>query len=796
MLWSALLWSAVLNSPSLSAREDFQFDAGEKVRVLSDKGFRRTREQTFDAVGNVIINQGDNAIYGEKAKLDMLDGKAEVIGNVRYIGPTMTMYGSELYFNFRTGRLEIRNARIISDNYVVQGTEFVRESETLITGKDAEYTTCRDCPESWSIFGRDVQITPGEYIRIKHAYIKVRGVVVMYIPYIVLPIKKNRETGLLFPSISLDFDKGIRYRQPWFWAISDQNDLTLTPAVYGKRGYGTEFEYRQIFGEKKWFELRSLHSLDRVYELGKETYEKSGTSEYRPFGNYEHHLTFGNSFNHHFTYSAVNDLDMFRDFEFFTDRYLEGGDIGANSFIEWRTSLSLLSAQGHFNRNLIYEDPKGFDHSYVQVLPKLRLETVPFTFFSSDLFGLRAFSVGLDSDLTLFRQNHVNENAFIRNAHRANIAPYVNWNLGNLGPLNLQTSATLDLQNYHFPYETTQTSYQKRAVLYESELSFELEKVFGLSYNVDMDLEDLPQSAQDEYIKSNQKRFDAMKIKREDLVGDLPLAESSLSSESISVVRNSYRHSQVIKLKHYYLGNESEQGSSKFATQIRQDAGRFDERDAIRSQEYKGSHVSSRTSLPLANTVELQWNHSLIRKSPLKFDPLRDGHYLRDHFSYSQVAYFNLSQGIDVSAGRDSFDEKLTRLAASSGISLAQSSLSAYEYYYYATNEHVFGTTYKHNFGRFDMSASFTYDAFSKPINKYGTLSGNLKLNDLLKFNASYDYNWETKKSERSKYGVLYSPANNCWMLGFDYEINQIERRYAFNFLINFNEGQFQGLKK
>lgn len=786
----------VLNSPNLHAREDFQFDAGEKVRVLSDKGFRRTREQTFDAVGNVIINQGDNAIYGEKAKLDMLSGGAEVIGNVRYIGPTMTMYGSELQFNFRTGRLEVKNARIISDNYVVQGTEFVRESPTLITGRDAEYTTCRDCPESWSIFGREVRITPGEYIRIKHAYIKARGVVVMYIPYIVLPIKKSRETGLLFPSISLDLEKGIRYRQPWFWAISDQTDMTLTPGVYGKRGYGGELEYRHMLGEKKWFEFRSLQSLDKVYEIGKNTYEKSGTTEYRPFGNYEHHFTFGNNFNHHFTYSAVNDLDMFRDYDFFTDRYLEGGEVGANGFVEWRTQYSLFSGQAHFNRNLFYRDPKGFDHSYVQILPKLRLETVPFTLISTDSFGLRALSTGLDTDLTIYKQNHTEENLYIRNARRSNINPYLNWNLGNLGPVNFQTSATLDLQHYYFPYERTERSYQKRAILYESEMSFELEKVFGLSYNVDMELEDLPKTAQDEYIKSNQEKFDAMKIKRQDLVGDLPLAETSLSGEAINVVRNSYRHSQIFKVKHYYLGNEKEKGSDKFRYQIRQNAGRFDERDAVRADEYKGSHVSSRTSLPLANTIEVQWNNSLIRKAPREFDPIADGRYLRDHFDYSQVAYFNVSQGIDVSAGRESFDEKLTRLAVSSGITLAKSSLSAYEYYYYATNEHVFGTTYYHDFGRFDLSASFTYDAFSKPINKFGTLAGNFLLSDLIKVTASYDYNWETKKSERSKYGVVYSPTNNCWMLGFDYEINQIERRYAFNFLINFNEGQFQGLKR
>lgn len=797
MLSSALFSLTPITSVRAdNTREDFQFNIGDKVRILSDKAFRRTREQTFDAVGNVIINQGDNAIYGEKAKLNMQTGESEVVGNVRYIGPTMTMYGSQMGFNFRTGRLEIKNARIISDNYVVLGTEFVRESPELITGKDAEYTTCRDCPESWSIFGREVRITPNEYIRIKHAYIKARGVVVMYVPYIVLPIKRNRETGLLFPNISLDLEKGIRFRQPWFWAINNQSDMTLTPSVYGKRGFGGDFEYRHVLGEKKWFEVRSLGALDQVYELGKATYEKSGSSEFRTFGNYEQHYTFGNSINHHFAYSMVNDLDMFRDFDFYTDRYLEGGEIGGSSFLEWRTPYTMMGVEGHFNRNLIYSDAKGFDHSYVQILPKVKLETTPFSLVSTDYFGLRAFSVGLDSDFTVFKQNHLLEGEYIRNANRVNLAPYVNWNLGSIGPVQFQTTATLDLQRYHFPYESNEKTFQKRAVLYESEISFELEKVFGVSYNVDMEVGDLSNQAQNEYIKSNQERFDSMRIKREGLVGDIPLAESSLTTEKIRVTRNAYRHSQVVKLKHYYLGNEAHKGNEDFYEQIQLDAGRFDERDALRSKEYLGTHVSSRTSLPLSNTLELQWNHSLIRKSPKNFDPLSDGHYLRDHFDYSKVAYFNLSQGIDLASPQDEFEERLTRLALSSGISLGKGSLSAYEYYYYATNEHVFGTTYQHDFGKILLRASFTYDAFTRPVDKYGTLEGEFELSDIITLTGLYDYNWETKKSERSKFGIIYSPSNNCWMVGLDYEINQIDRRVAFNFLINFNEGNFQGLKR
>src|SRR5690606_42108847 len=78
----------------LHARESFELKIGENIQVLSDKAFRDSAKNRFEAVGNVIITHQRNSIYGERASLDFGTGDAQVVGNVRYVGSELTMYGS------------------------------------------------------------------------------------------------------------------------------------------------------------------------------------------------------------------------------------------------------------------------------------------------------------------------------------------------------------------------------------------------------------------------------------------------------------------------------------------------------------------------------------------------------------------------------------------------------------------------------------------------------------------------------------------------------------------------------
>lgn len=779
-------WASLKNS---YAREAFKFDLGEQLQVLSDKAFRKTKEKKFEAIGNVIITHFNNAVYGQKASVSFETGDIEVVGNVRYVGPAMTVYGTQLKFNFKTQFLQIDNARIRGENYTVLGKKIIRLDRTNIIAYDAEYTTCRDCPESWSIFGRKLHITLGQYVRINNAYFKSRGVTFFYFPYIVFPIKKKRETGLLFPSFGLDLEEGFRFRQPWFWAMSDINDMTISPSIYGKRGWGNELQFRQMFGDKKWLELNSLGAADRIFQPGKYTYDESNHHFLRHFSVLESHFQIGNNINSHFYINETRDLDAIRDFSFFTEDHIEGSELLRSGHIDWRTDYTLLSSQAYYNKNYLISDQKEFDDSLVQILPKNKLSITPITLFNSRYFPIQNLSFNFDADHTIFKQNHIVEGTFIRNAQRANIKPEIKWNLGMMGPLFLGTKSYLDLQTYHFPYEE-QKSFTKSGIVYETELSTQIFKIFGLSY-----VQSIPESEID-FSKTKFKKDEEEKesITYPNIVGSLEDFNPNFANKKYEIIKNSYKHTQDIKIKHYFITDQRTRGNQSFLNQIKDEKGLFDYLDALRDQENKFGHLTSKTRLPLRNTIELQWNNTLVKKSPQNADPRVDKRFLRQNFTYSQVGQFNISQGLDLDSKEEDLKDRLTRLLVNGSISANQYSFSFTEYYFYSENGHILNLSGSRSFDRFSLGMSAAYDSFSTPVNKTFSVNGSVSPNDLVTLNADYRYDWEKRQSTESNYGLTYKPKNNCWMIDAKYTKSQIEKKYSVNILINFNENSFTSL--
>lgn len=775
-----VILSPIFTSSSY-ARETFEFNLGQKINVLSDKAFRKSSENEFEAIGNVVITHLKNAIYGEKAKINFTTGDAEIIGNVRYIAPEMTLYGTKLKYNFITREIDLDNARVLSENFVVTGKKILQTAPDKIYGEEAEYTTCRDCPESWSVFGKKVTIEVGKYIYIKHAFIKVNGVVAMYFPYIVFPIKQKRESGLLFPMIGFTSQEGFRYQQPFFWAIDDYKDATIIPSTFGNRGLGGEFQYRQNFREKTWLEINTLQLNDKIYEPYKTTNEKTGDRYYRHFSDLEFHSIYSHNFNNHFYFTNTSDLDTTRDLDFFAQEKLRGTELGGGGFLEGRTSLFSLTAEGYFNRNMFTSDPRQFDDRYVQILPKLSLSSVPYNLLHTKYPFAKNLSLGLNSDYTIFKQNIAQTSGPIRNARRFNLAPYMNWQLGNLGPVFFSHQLKLDFQKYNFPHERDK-EFTKKGLIFETEAKFELERVFGLAY-----IEEKPIAPKEDLSKSS---------KPPTTIGSLP----SLTNKDTAVkliASNSYRHSQEYKLKHFYLSNQQFSGNSKFRDQIEEDSGQFDYLDAIRAREHVTNQITAQDSLPLSNTVEFQWNNRLIKKTSRKFDPYIDGRYLKDNFDYSNIASFEISQGYDFNIVSDQLVDHLTRLYLNSAMTLNRATLSVQEFYFHRTSEHKFTSSAAYNFNRASLGGTFTYNSFNSsntPVAKLAGYNISLSPNDLITLTNSVDYNIQTKKVNRSAYSVFYSPLNNCWKIEFNYARDLIDKKFGILFYINYNENNFTSI--
>ena len=781
LVWITL-FTVLFNGNTLARNEqNFSFSIGDNINVISDKAFRRTKDNVFEAIGNVIITHRNNAIYCEKATLHFNTGEMNAVGNVRYVGDAMTMYGSRLDYNLNSGYFSAENARILGGDYVILGKKLSRISPEVIIGEDAEYTTCRDCPESWSLFGRNVHITMNEYIRIKHAYLKIKGIITTYIPYVVFPIKKEREIGLLFPKFGYQFNEGFHFQQPWFMPIGQSADVTLTPSFLGRRGFGNDFQVRHNVREGLWYEANSFQVLDKIYRPGSNSDLESGTTFYRNLSNWEHHFFSGKNFNHHTYINGQNDLDMVYDMERLIDDRVETVDTGVESFFDFRHNWFSLSAETYFQRNGLFENPKGFDHRYVQVLPKLSFNSIPIHLYQSKNMLMNRISFMANADHTTFKQNRVEEGEYIRNAQRLNATPELDLNLATLGALNIRTNIKFDYQHYRFPTEELQKSFSKSGLIYETEASFAIEKIFGLAYEEEIPVEELKVEKKEE--QSTKK----------ELIGSLPDNSNKVTGEKFRFVRNSFRHLQEYKFKHYLISDQTAFGNERFRRQINApEEGTFDDLDALRDQQINLNSRQARRDIPLTNTLEFQWNNSLVRKTPSRDNLLTDGKSVRDNFNYDNVGIFNISQGIYENLNEDGETEYLlTRLLINARMNMPNSSISLTEYYFYYSQDHQFFLNYQKNFDYFNVSLGINYDGINTPIEKTAIFGTQVDLFERFRVSALTNYDYDEQRIQQTRYEVMYMPYNNCWRFNITYSRNLREKQVAFNFLINYNKNSF-----
>jgi len=782
----------------LHASEIFRFKIGDEIWIQADKSYTQGVHKDYFAVGNVVINHQNETLYGESASVDRESGEMRIWGNVRYVAKDITLYGSELRYNLYSGQFDFENARIISSGYTIVGKHITRSADGTYLASDAEYSTCKDCPESWALMGSKIALTKSKYVHIQHAFIKSHGAILLYIPFISIPVKKERETGLLFPNFHYQPNMGMIFQQPWFWAISPSNDLTLTPSIWGRRGLGGELEYRHVLGEEKWFQLNTMGVNDHVYTPNRNEGSTSGTQYNRVFGTYEYHFQFGNYLIHHLHYTGTRDLDVARDFHDYVKTKAVGSDLGESSFVEYRHSIFDANIQSYFSRNMLVNDAMRFDHSYVQILPKFSLEMVPISLIHTKYFGMQNLALGAFSTYTVFKQNHFDESfGKRRNALRTTLNPYLDWNLGSLGPLNLKSLVEVDYQHYHFR-KPDQSNFSKRGTVFTTELNFEIQKIVGMAFQEKIPVSQLTPEGIKAAELAASKNKEEKKIEEENILGELPKFETQYTDDYLVSAQSGYRHSQVFKLLHYYTSNQSFKGNPDFRNQITSQKDLFDYEDVIRMDENSLGYNVSRTVVSTKNSIEFQWNNSLIRKSPFDFNIYQDERILLDNFDYSKVAYFNLSQALRLNTKQERKGDNMERLHLETGFSLGKWTFSGDEFFFYHSTQHKsthqLVTSIGRSFQRGNASLRYEYNGFSTPRRRYLTLESVLRPFDTWEFQLLYREDMERRKGLNSRYAVIYRPTNNCWSLELSYLQTALQKRFSFNFYFNFGDNKFNGV--
>jgi LPS-assembly protein len=153
-----------------------------------------------------------------------------------------TQYASKLELSneLETGTATDFTARQVG-NGLTSAAFATRTENGEIELYNAYYTACKLCKEkgktkkpSWRIKARKVrQDKKTRTFRYNSALLEIGGLPLFWTPYLAHPDPSaERSSGFLTPFVGVTSSKGFNIRAPYYWAINEYTEATLTPNLY------------------------------------------------------------------------------------------------------------------------------------------------------------------------------------------------------------------------------------------------------------------------------------------------------------------------------------------------------------------------------------------------------------------------------------------------------------------------------------------------------------------------------------------------------------------------------------
>ena len=320
---------------------------GDKLELHLDRKMR--------AIGNASISRGKQSIQGDVIDYDMQNDELYAKGNAILNLGDSQLSGSELHMQLSTSIGEIRDASITmlktvrhSNNFSTSQTQPIDgRSDYTITGtatdsnqsptseiiqlalsssqvnsskargdaktilfdgqekkrlKDARYTTCEVGVDDWYIKTKELELNNFTESGVaKNAYIEIKGVPVLYTPWIGFSYSNQRKSGLLSPTYGTTSKNGLEISVPFYWNISPDMDATLTTRTLSKRGIQLQGEFRYL--EEKFSGIDSLEYLPSDNQSGENRY----------YASLKHQHNLGSGWSAGYSLEKVSDDQYFSD---------------------------------------------------------------------------------------------------------------------------------------------------------------------------------------------------------------------------------------------------------------------------------------------------------------------------------------------------------------------------------------------------------------------------------------------------------------------------------------------------
>ena len=341
----------------------------DKLTVNADELVYDTDKNTVSASGNAKLYYQRKVLEADKVIYHSDTGHVYAEGHVILTEPDGQILHAaslELSEQFRDGF--INSFKIDTpDNthFVAPRGERIASTQTIF--EKGTFTACDACkddpskPPLWQVRARRIIHNQVEkVIYYEDATLDIGGVPVMYMPYFSAPDNTiPRRSGFLTPQYTATSTLGQGFAAPYYYVISPDRDVTVTPTYYSRQGLLLEGEYRQkLQNGNITFRLGGISQNDRSAFLPWPN--GAGDMPIRGYAEAIGKININSQWNWGWDLAYSSDKWFYQNYKIDTPSVTSLGTIKREStstaFLQGKGDHSFFDGRGYYFQSLLTED--------------------------------------------------------------------------------------------------------------------------------------------------------------------------------------------------------------------------------------------------------------------------------------------------------------------------------------------------------------------------------------------------------------------------------------------------------
>lgn len=370
LVFAIILWTcqSAWSIPSLQLKTDqgapvfvhalnYDGDSDKHIMQLSDE---------------VVVIYNEQSIHCDRATINDLTNEIIAEGHLVIDSATVHMEGQKAHLNYKTNLGYVENGFIQSGQVLFEGEKITKTGPEKYLAENGYYTACASCPPAWGFRGREIDAQVGGYARLKSVIFEIANVPVLWLPYLIVPLKSDRQSGFLIPQLYIQPSNpdghGLQFgfSETYFWAISRSQDASFTLKTTPANGVKTLVNHRFLLSEQSSSELNAGAIRDKNFFANPKVISYSDTSLppvdnsfIRWFFRYQNHFELPDGYTQNTKLNLVSDfLYPVDHIEDYSNIPYQGERAIDNRFtLTKNTNYSHASVDASYYINILKADP-------------------------------------------------------------------------------------------------------------------------------------------------------------------------------------------------------------------------------------------------------------------------------------------------------------------------------------------------------------------------------------------------------------------------------------------------------